>query len=162
MRAFMFAALVPIIAAPAVAQEALYKRVQGCAAIETAGERHACFDALVPELKAAGEMRFGAHGGGKPSALIAPVTNGDAAKADNSPVAHDPDSINVAVVSMTRSSDGKLRFTMQNGQIWRQIDTTTLRNVGEAPWIAEIRKASFGSFLLSLNGGRAVRVERVN
>ena len=59
-------------------------------------------------------------------------------------------------------NDGKLRFTMENGQVWKQIDSTTLRNIGQAPWTAEIRKASFGSFLLSLNGGRAVRVERVN
>jgi hypothetical protein len=148
--------------APAFAQEALHKRVYACAQMGNAGERHSCFDGLVPELKKAGEAQFGAIAAPKPSPLTAPVATAEAPRPKATPAPADTDRVSLAVKSMSRSSDGKLRFTMENGQVWKQIDTTTLRNIGESPWTAEIRKASFGSFLLSLNGGRAVRVERVN
>ncbi len=162
MRVFIFAALVPIIAAPALAQEALHKKVYACAQMADAGQRHSCFDALVPELKKAGESQFGATPAPKTSALTAPVVTAENPKAPKQTTPSEPDKVSLSVKSMLRSTDGKLRFTMENGQVWKQIDTTMLRNVGEAPWTAEIRKASFGSFLLSLNGGKAVRVERVN
>lgn len=161
MRVFIFAAVVPIIAAPAFAQEALHKKVYACAQVGDPGQRHSCFDALVPELKKAGEAQFGAVAAPKASPLTAPVATAEAPKASR-PAPAETEKVNLAVKSMSRSSDGKLRFTMENGQVWKQIDTTTLRNIGEGPWTADIRKASFGSFLLSLNGGRAVRVERVN
>lgn len=162
MRVFIFAALIPIITAPAVAQEALHKRVYACAQMADAGQRHSCFDALVPELKKAGESQFGAPATPKTSPLTAPVVTAEAPKTSKPAAPSEPEKVNLPVKSMSRSTDGKLRFTMENGQVWKQIDTTTLRNIGEAPWTAEIRKASFGSFLLSLNGGKAVRVERVN
>jgi hypothetical protein len=164
MRVFIFAALIPIIAAPAFAQEALHKKVYACAQVGDAGQRHACFDALVPDLKKAGEAQFGATPAPKPSPLTAPVVTAEAPKAPKpatAPTPAEPEKVSLSVTSMTRSSNGKLRFTMENGQVWRQIDTTTVRNIGEGPWTAEIRKASFGSFLLSLNGGSAVRVERL-
>ena len=160
MRVFIFAALIPIIAAPAVAQEALHKKVYACAQMADAGQRHSCFDSLVPELKKAGESQFGATPAPKTSPLTVPVVTAETPKAPKTP--SEPEKVSLGVKSMSRSTDGKLRFTMENGQVWKQIDTTTLRNIGEAPWTAEIRKASFGSFLLSLNGGKAVRVERVN
>lgn len=152
MRMFIFAALVPIIAAPAVAQDGLQGRLVACANLAEAAARHACFDALVPELKASSEAPFGATT--KLSALTAPTLE------TTKPV--EPDNVTLAVKSVTPSADGKLRFTMENGQVWKQVDTTQLRNVGKGPWTAEIRKASLGSFLLSLNDGRAVRVGRVS
>ncbi len=161
MRVFIFVALIPIITAPAFAQEALHKKVYACAQVGDAGQRHTCFDALVPELKKAGEAQFGAVAAPRASPLTAPVASSETPKPAK-PAPSEPEKVSLFVKSMSRSSDGKLRFTMENGQVWKQIDTTTLRNIGEGPWTADIRKASFGSFLLSLNGGRAVRVERVN
>lgn len=161
MRMFILGALVPIIASPALAQEVLSRKVYACAQLADPGQRHACFDALVPELKKAGEAQFGVAASTRPSALTAPPAAGEAPKVAKSAPA-EPEAVSLLVRSMTRSRDGKLRFSMENGQIWKQVDTTTLRNIGEGPWTADIRKASFGSFLLSLNGGRAVRVERVN
>lgn len=151
MRLFILSAVVPIITAPAVAQTGLQGRLVACANMTEAAERHACFDALVPELKTSGEAAFGAAA--KPSALTA--TTMQAATAE-------PEQVSLVVKSVTANADGKLRFAMENGQVWKQIDTTRLRNVGNGPWTAEIRKASLGSFLLSLNDGRAVRVERVS
>lgn len=152
MRLFIFAAVVPIITAPAVAQEGLQGRLVVCANIAEAAARHACFDALVPELKTSSEASFGVTT--KLSVLTAPSLE--------TVKPAEPDNVTLAVKSVTAASDGKLRFTMENGQVWKQVDTTQLRNVGKGPWTAQIRKASLGSFLLSLNDGRAVRVERVS
>jgi len=153
MRLFIFAALVPIIAAPALAQGTLQGRLAGCAAIADGMQRLACFDALAVE---AGQAGFGAASP-KSSPLTAPVETAQATKA----VTVEPDRASFAVSSFKEGADGKLRFTMENGQVWRQIDTTQLRNTGQGPWTAEIKKAAMGSFMLTLNGGRPVRVERV-
>ena len=72
MRLFIFAALVPIIAAPAFAQGGLQGKVVGCTAIAEATQRLACFDAVALGLKQAGEAGFGTASP-KSSALTAPV-----------------------------------------------------------------------------------------
>jgi hypothetical protein len=72
------------------------------------------------------------------------------------------DKVNFGVKAISTTSDGKYRFTLENGQIWKQLDTTKLRNLGSGPWKAEIRKASLGSYLLTVDKQAAVRVERVN
>ncbi|MEP1231225.1 MAG: hypothetical protein ABJG88_11155 [Litorimonas sp.] len=59
----------------------------------------------------------------------------------------------------------KNRFYFSNGQIWEQTQDEVLRipesKNGEIN-IANIRKASFGSYMLNINGkGKAVRVKRV-
>ena len=155
MRLFIFAALVPIIAAPALAQGGLQGRIVSCTNIADATQRLACFDAAALELKQAGEAAFGTASP-KPSALTAPVETALATKA-----VAEPDRVSLAVSALTEGADGKLRLTMENGQVWRQVDTTRLRNVGQGPWTAEIKKAALGSFMLTLNDGRPVRVERV-
>ena len=53
-------------------------------------------------------------------------------------------------------------FYMENGQVWRQSDTTAV-NVpnGDEGNIAQIRQGAMGSYLLRINGrGRAIRVRR--
>lgn len=155
MRLFIFAALVPIIAAPALAQAGLQGRIVGCTNIADATQRLACFDAVAVELKQADEAAFGTTSP-KPSPLTAPVETAQATKA-----VAEPDRVSLAVSALTEGADGKLRLTMENGQVWRQVDTTRLRNLGQGPWTAEIKKAALGSFMLTLNDGRPVRVERV-
>jgi hypothetical protein len=61
MRLFIFAALVPIIAAPAFAQSGLQGKVVGCATIAEAAQRLACFDAVA--LRAQTEWRSGVRDG---------------------------------------------------------------------------------------------------
>ncbi|MFN3313053.1 MAG: hypothetical protein ACK46Q_06275 [Hyphomonas sp.] len=57
----------------------------------------------------------------------------------------------------------KAVITLQNGQVWEQIDTTrvnshTLRRATEA----RIRRAALGSFMLSVDGSQAFRVRRIS
>ncbi|MDP3736383.1 MAG: hypothetical protein Q8R02_03280 [Hyphomonadaceae bacterium] len=166
-----------LLSAPALAQQgldrdALLERAQGCAIINDAGQRHACFDTLTPYLKNPGGMaatqqavpqpkpqQQAAVQPKPPSALTAPVLLPGEAKA-----AKEKEVVNVslAVKSITLGGDGKSRFTMANGQIWKQVDTTRIKNLGDGPWTAEIRKASFGSYLLKIGNSPAVRVERQN
>jgi hypothetical protein len=167
-----------LLSAPAFAQEAMAK-VYACADIEDAGQRHACFDALVPELRKGRAAAVAApatpsvkpqqqaEAFGSPRAatspLIAPVKTPAESKA--TAVAEKEqsiDKVSLPVKSISTAGDGKYRFVMENGQIWKQIDTEKLRNIGSGPWTAEIKKASMGSFLLSLGGSRTVRVERMN
>ena len=145
MRMFILAAVAVMAAPAAMAQTDLMGRVVACAGLEDAETRHACFDVLTPELrgtnvKALAEKSFGSAEAAKP------VT---------------PDKVTLQVSSVSRAADGLVTFTMDNGQVWRQIDATQLRNTGQGPWTAEIKKAAMGSFMLTLNGGRPVRVERV-
>lgn len=159
--------------APAAAgQEAALAKVYVCADVENAAQRHACFDALVPDLKAAQaagaitlkpQQQAETFGKAAPrqSALTAPVKTADAPK-PVAPPKDQVDRVRLAFQSISTGSDGKFRFTMENGQIWRQLDTERLRNLGSGPWTAEIRKAALGSFLLTIGGAGAIRVERMN
>ena len=155
-----------LLSAPAFAQQGLPAQVYACANIEDAGQRHACFDALVPELKKAG----GAPVAKAPpvaaarSPLTAPVLSpAEAAVAKAAPKGNDIDEVRLAVKAIDEGRDGKYRFSMENGQLWRQLDTVKLRNLGRGPWQVEIRKAAMGSYMLTVDGQRAaVRVERMN
>ena len=139
MRVFIFAALLPVMTVPAFAQTDVQGKLMDCASVVDGVQRLACFDALTLELKQTSDTSFGAQAA-KPTG---------------------PDRVSLAVSGLEKGADGKLRFTMEDGQVWRQVDTTKLPNAGKGPWTAEIRKAAMGTFLLSLNHGRVVRVERV-
>ena len=70
------------------------------------------------------------------------------------------DSIHVVVVSVDNNAYGKLIFTTESGQVWRQTDQNR-RRYRQIPFDAEIRKGAVGSFFLTpLSGGAAVRVKR--
>jgi len=52
-------------------------------------------------------------------------------------------------------------FYMENGQVWRQLDTLRVRLSRNQTNEAEIRRAAMGSYLLRINGrGQAIRVIR--
>lgn len=157
-----------VLSAPAMAQavdrDALLGKAQGCAVIADIGQRHACFDGLVPDLKKSGAAasvpQQQAAVQPKPqSALTAPVFAAGEVKAAKE---LEIEKVSFAVKSITTGSDGRSRFTLENGQVWKQLDSTKLRNLGDEPWTAEIRKAAFGSFLLKIGSSAAVRVERLN
>ena len=158
MRVFIFVALLPVMTAPALAQGALQGKLIGCANITDAAQRHACFDALVPELKQISEAQFGAPEV-KQSALTAPV--GAVAAASAAKPAAEPDKVTLQISSVSRAADGLVTFTMENGQVWTQTENKQLGSYNKGPWTAEIRKAMGGSFLMQVNGGGSIRVKRI-
>lgn len=142
MRLFIFAALVPIITAPAaLAQTDLMGRVVACAGLEDEAKRHACFDVLTPELRGNGVKSFGEQ----KKAVATPA---------------EPDRISLGVSVIDRGADG-VSFTMANGQVWKQSDTRQLGGFRKGPWTAEIRKGMVGGYSLSLNGSASIKVKRV-
>ena len=75
------------------------------------------------------------------------------------------DEINLPIASISVSRvTRKATITLENGQIWEQIDSEELpRSKVRKAKQANIRKAAFGSFLMVIDGGGAgIRVRRVN
>lgn len=158
-----------LLSTPAFAQQGLPAQVYACANMKDAAQRHACFDALVPELKKAAGQAPAARAAGPASQatpaqspLTAPVLSAAEAGAAKAGRENEIDRIRLPVKAIDAGRDGKYRFTMDNGQVWRQVGTTKLRNLGDGPWTAEIRKAALGSYLLTVDKQAGVRVERVN
>ena len=71
------------------------------------------------------------------------------------------DRIVATVTDVHQSTTRKLTVTLDNGQVWRQLDSRPMRlGAGEA---VVIRKASLGSFLMEKqSGGRSIRVKRAD
>lgn len=168
MRLIVLAAMVAG-AAPAFAQEAPLDRIHACAARTNDAERLACYDATVGELKqaqatgavavvnasqiaAAEKEAFG---------LDAPSLTQLARSAAPTSSVQDIDRVDAVIKSAERRAKGAYRFTMENGQVWEQIDTYDLGSILKFPLQAEIRKASLNSFMLKAEGRPAVRVKRV-
>ncbi|MCI4645857.1 MAG: hypothetical protein MRY64_13840, partial [Hyphomonadaceae bacterium] len=68
------------------------------------------------------------------------------------------DEITYAITDVDRDAYGKVIVTLENGQVWRQTDSgRTPRN----PEAALIKRAALGSYMMKLDGSRAIRVRRV-
>jgi hypothetical protein len=71
------------------------------------------------------------------------------------------DQIAAIVTDVRESAIKKLTVTLDNGQVWRQLDSKRFRlKSGEA---VIVRKASLSSYLMEKqSGGRSIRVKREN
>ena len=69
--------------------------------------------------------------------------------------------IQAIVTDVRKSATKKLTVILNNGQVWRQLDSQRLHlKSGEA---VIVRKASLGSYLMEKkSGGRSMRVKRTN
>ena len=182
MRVHVLVCLIALTAAPALAQEAPLTRVYACTDVVDATARLACFDAAVAGLKqqqAGGDLAVvsrqqvqkvekEAFGLSVPSAseLVASAGPASAAPAGvtapaRSEKARPLDRVSLGVKSVSKGADGKAVITMDNGQVWKQTDTTKLKIQGKGPWTAEVRKAALGSYMLSVDDRPSIRVKRV-
>lgn len=118
----------------------LADQVQRCVAIQNDSERLACYDALGGSLEQRAEQSFG-----REQQQIAEEA---------------PDSINAAIAELRDAAYGKLLITLDNGQVWRQNDSTRVNWKSGDTVIVE--RALFGSFFMKgADGGRSMRVKRV-
>ncbi|MCR9196630.1 MAG: hypothetical protein NXH88_17965 [Hyphomonas sp.] len=159
------------LTAPAWAQENVStESIYACASIETDAERLACYDAAVTQFRAAEEAgevatiskseiaelnreSFGFSLPSLPKNILPKFGSSDES---------DIDVLTEPVKSVSRTRLDKLRVTLENGQIWEQIDTKQVyyskkRGVESA----EINRAALGSFKMKLDGGRAFRAKRI-
>lgn len=171
MRLFVLSAVSVLYAGAAFAQEGPLQKVYACAGVENADERLACYDSavdLLKEAEAAGgvavvtseqlvEAEKQAFGLRQPSFVdVARAT----APATATP--EEPDSIAAKISAVAERADGRLRFILDNGQVWEQVERSRLSRTPAAGTPAEVKKAMIGSYMLSIEGlGRSMRVRRV-
>lgn len=145
-----------------------------CAGITEDGARLACFDKAVADLQSAetaGKVRTvdvasieklerESFGFSLPSLAQVFGRTEDAGK----PLTQEVDEVTLPIASITINRvTHKALITLENGQAWEQIDSEALpRSKIRKAKEATIRKAAFGSFLMTINGGSGIRVRRVN
>lgn len=123
-----------------------------CARIIGADERLACYDRAFPPVHDAhAEAAEQARTFGFPQKPL----SARQAKA----ASHDKQ-IDVQVASVGSDADGERLFTLNNGQVWRQTESSVLGLVRPGD-VVTIRAASFGSYFLTTAGGVPLRVRRV-
>jgi hypothetical protein len=158
-------AMTAVVAVPNTWGQGVPAAVRACASETDAAARLACFDrevaratasdsgaAAVPVPAAAPQLspeeRFGIRG-----ELAREV---EARTKVGNP---DLERLTSKVTAMSRSPNGEMTVTIENGQVWAEREPGALRvRVGET---VTIRTAALGSFLLTGTNGRAARVYRL-
>jgi len=74
--------------------------------------------------------------------------------------AADINSLETTLQGATQASNNHWVFRLADGGVWRQIDSERVRFQNRPGQPVRIRKASLGSFLLTVGDSRAVRVRR--
>ncbi|SFS82000.1 hypothetical protein [Brevundimonas viscosa] len=72
----------------------------------------------------------------------------------------DLDSIETTLERASLSGENRWVFRLADGSVWRQIDSERVRFRNRAGEPVRVRKASLGSFLMTVGDSRAVRVRR--
>jgi hypothetical protein len=70
------------------------------------------------------------------------------------------DSIETTLRGAARNNEGRWIFRLEDGGVWRQIDSERVRFENRPGQPVRVRKATLGSFLLTVGDSRAVRVRR--
>lgn len=140
-----------LLAQPAVVAD---ETLTQCRQIEEIEERVKCYDKVVDSLPASDAVPDAQSLFGRDDAEAKRIV-------ETSLAIEQIDHVEAVVIEVRKSATGKLLVTLDNGQIWRQLDSQTLRlKSGES---VIIRKASLNSFLMGKkSGGRSIRVKRAN
>lgn len=139
-------------------------RLTACRAITDGPARLACYDAAVTALDAAerqgevvvmdraqiGEARRQLFGFEMPALPRLFGAEGAA----------ELDSIETTLQSAAQVADNRWVFRLADGGVWRQIDSDRVNFRNRPGQAVRVRKASLGSFLLTVGDSRAVRVRR--
>ena len=185
------AAVLAVANVAAVAATPVETGLTACRAIAADAERLACYDALARGATAVEAPPAAPEPLAKQAASVpttpeapteAPVEAAPAAPAQaqapgtlaapDSPErfgieqvereAETPDVLESRLVGDYTGWTGNTVFELENGQVWRQVQSGTARYRGPANPTVYIRKRAFGSYRLQVEGSnRTIRVERV-
>jgi len=145
-----------------------------CSEIVDLSPRLACYDAVSAALQQGPQDQVETAPAAEAPAATSPVASADTAESNaefranfgaqhiaREPEQEEPDEIRVLVTSWSTSPLGKMIFTTEDGQIWRQSDSNRVFPRSEQ-FSATIKKGMMGSFFLKIDGiRRAIRVKRV-
>jgi hypothetical protein len=158
-----------LLAGAAAAQDAaqrpaLLESLLACRSITLEAERLACFDrtsAAFETAEAAGEVTVVDQAGARETrqrlfGLDLDRVNLFGNLRDDTPI----ESIETTLVSARQNHQDSWTFVLADGSTWQQIDQTRL-NIRVQPGAAiRIRQGAIGSYLLSVNNARSLRVRR--
>lgn len=154
------AGLIAIIVSSGLQAETIHierHRIEACLTIEQADARVACYDDLARDL-------IGAEPTAKRVDEKTLFGRGPAESSKHLQTELGVQDLEQIVSGVTRVAEGpygKLVIELDNGQVWRQLDSARLPlDTGES---VQIRKAGLGSFLLEkATGSRTIRVRRID
>ncbi|MET0535324.1 MAG: hypothetical protein ABW171_13985 [Steroidobacter sp.] len=161
VRAFILGLSLALFSSTVLAQTPLPPEFAACSRIQKNGERLACYDRAVSYLSQPGERQ---------SAAPTPETSfGLQAEAPKAPAAETPEgdakaenvsSVTAHVAEVSTDREGKRAITLDNGHTWRELakSTSGLLKVGDE---ITVKRAAFGSFMMSIPNGPPLRVRRV-
>lgn len=131
--------LIGLLFAAGASADSITSQIKGCSTIESDSERLSCYDALSQSLEQRAERDFGQE-----QQRIAEEA---------------PESITATITDIQKAAYGKLLITLDNGQVWRQNDST--RVFWKSGDSVEVERAMFGSFFMrEVEGSRKMRVKR--
>ncbi|MEM9232603.1 MAG: hypothetical protein AAGA69_00010 [Pseudomonadota bacterium] len=135
--------------------------LESCRTIVDPTERLACYDSLTLSPTAAPEVAPG-----RPQ-LEAPKSEeqrrAEFEESTRQIRAGTPPSIVSAAAQIEKTPNGKLRITLENGQVWRQLSSDRPYHVSKKapPKMATITEAAMGSYRLKFDNNRqSIRVRR--
>ena len=161
---------VALVPAPAMAQDkagsAVIEAFQRCLAITEDAARLACHDAAARRLVDAAGKREGVVVDQaevtktRRSLFGFPLPRIKLFGNDGPDTGESVDRIESKITKIATLGYGKYRLTMDDGAVWTTLDTWTGSVEPRAGAIAEIKRASLGSYMLQVKGGRTIRVVR--
>ena len=150
--------------APRMDRPALMTELSACRAVAADAERLACYDrvaAALDQAETAGEVvvvertqiteaRRALFGFSLDALPLFTRGGGDA------PI----EAIQSTLASASQGASGKWLFVLEDGSVWAQTDANALTRSPRPGARINIRQGAVGSYLLSVDGARSVRVRR--
>ena len=180
MRTLLLILAAALIAGPAWAdasRDALAEMAK-CADVTDAAERLKCFDAAIPRARSAlatpAPAAVAAPQAATKSGFLdwfgfarpdKPATKEDFGKPPPEPGPGEVTEITAGVIEFARTARGKALFVLDNGQVWRQIDsdgTAVLDPSPGRPMRVTIGRGALGSYNLEIEGRNGlIKVNRL-
>jgi hypothetical protein len=177
--AIVFAAAALASAAPAAAEDAkpaepeLYQKMVACKDIADPAQRLACYDRQVGAFAAAAssreiviadreEVRKTRRGLFGFAAPIGRLLGLGSDEGKDGAGREEIDKLETKVARVGRTADGGWRLTFAEAGTWDQIDTRGWVMSPKVGQVAVISRGALGSYLVSVDGQRAIKMRRVN
>ncbi len=166
-----------LAAAPAAAQDSLRAGLDNCAAIRNAAERLFCFDSLAAGTEARMQSNSaatevsttpGTSTNSMPAAAARPPRQPAGNANDGGDFGLELEQAREGPQTLTSYYDGSFTgwtgdtvFPLENGQVWKQVESGRLVVRAERPLVT-IRRGWFGAFYLKVEGSnKQIRVKRI-